>query len=65
KKAWCRVRGEECELLVETTGGQPQQPYRIEAKKGKITIVDDQYHRTVSITMTNLQAEDSGTYSCA
>ncbi|KAM6333152.1 uncharacterized protein FN964_014181 [Alca torda] len=59
KKAWCRMRGRQCEPLVETT------QYRNKATKGKVTIVDDHQHRTVSITMTNLQAEDSGTYSCA
>ncbi|NXN61365.1 TRML2 protein, partial [Rynchops niger] len=35
------------------------------ATKGKFTILDDHLYQTVSITMTNLQAEDSGTYSCA
>ncbi|KAM6333535.1 polymeric immunoglobulin receptor-like [Alca torda] len=59
KKAWCRMRGGQCEPLVETT------QYRNKATKGKVTIADDHQQRTVSITMTNLQAEDSGTYSCA
>ncbi|NXS91270.1 CLM8 protein, partial [Jacana jacana] len=65
KKAWCRVRDRQCELLVETIGGQPQHSYTVEARKGTVTIVDDHYNAIVTITMTNLQAEDSGTYSCA
>uniref|UniRef100_A0A8C3PSY5 Ig-like domain-containing protein n=1 Tax=Calidris pygmaea TaxID=425635 RepID=A0A8C3PSY5_9CHAR len=65
KKAWCRMRGDKCEPLVETSGGPTTYPYTIEATKGKIKIVDHHYYETVSITMTNLQAEDSGTYSCA
>ncbi|XP_074019633.1 polymeric immunoglobulin receptor-like [Numenius arquata] len=65
KKAWCRMRDGKCEPLVETTGGPPQYPYTNKATKGNVTIVDNHQYRTVSITMTNLQAEDSGTYSCA
>ncbi|NXK05248.1 PIGR protein, partial [Herpetotheres cachinnans] len=59
QKAWCRVRDDVCEPLVETN-----YPYQ-KATKGKITIEDNPLHKTVSISMTNLQAEDSGTYSCA
>uniref|UniRef100_A0A8C3PLH4 Ig-like domain-containing protein n=1 Tax=Calidris pygmaea TaxID=425635 RepID=A0A8C3PLH4_9CHAR len=65
KKAWCRMRGDKCEPLVETSGGPTTYPYTTEATKGKIKIVDNRNYETVSITMTNLQAEDSGTYSCA
>ncbi|NXN28467.1 TRML2 protein, partial [Nycticryphes semicollaris] len=64
KKAWCRVRDEECELLVETTM-VPLPLLRNEATKGDVAIVDNRSSQMVSITMTNLQAEDSGTYSCA
>lgn len=32
---------------------------------GRVTIEDNPMLRTVSITMTDLQAEDSDTYSCA
>ncbi|KAM6040743.1 LOW QUALITY PROTEIN: uncharacterized protein LJ206_019728 [Theristicus caerulescens] len=42
-----------------------QYPYKTRATKGRVTIVDYPMSRTMSITMTNLQAEDSGTYVCA
>ncbi|XP_054037346.1 polymeric immunoglobulin receptor-like isoform X3 [Rissa tridactyla] len=64
QKAWCRVRDGQCEPLAETTKPAGY-PYRNTATKGKVTILDDRQYRTVSITMTSLQAEDSGTYSCA
>uniref|UniRef100_A0A8C3KFA4 Ig-like domain-containing protein n=1 Tax=Calidris pygmaea TaxID=425635 RepID=A0A8C3KFA4_9CHAR len=64
KKAWCRVRDDQCEPLVETTNPTPHS-YTNKATKGNVTIEDDCLYKTVSITMTNLQAEDSGTYSCA
>ncbi|NWX22501.1 CLM5 protein, partial [Aegotheles bennettii] len=64
KKFWCRMRDARCDTLVETT--YPiQDPYRIWATKGNVTIEDNLVDRTVYITMTNLQLEDSGTYSCA
>ncbi|XP_010186356.1 PREDICTED: triggering receptor expressed on myeloid cells 1-like, partial [Mesitornis unicolor] len=63
-KAWCRLRHGKCEPLVETTYS-PSHPNTNSAKNGKVTIVDDAIHKTVSITMTNLQAEDLGTYFCA
>ncbi|PKU36018.1 polymeric immunoglobulin receptor-like [Limosa lapponica baueri] len=64
KKAWCRVKDDECKPLVETTNPTPH-PYTNKATKGNVTIADDCLYESVSITMTNLQAEDSGTYSCA
>ncbi|KAM6369964.1 polymeric immunoglobulin receptor-like [Pluvialis apricaria] len=64
QKAWCRVRDDACEPLVETSDPTRYQ-YTTEATKGNVKIEDDHNYRTVFITMTNLQAEDSGTYSCA
>ncbi|KAF1403648.1 Trem-like transcript 2 protein, partial [Spheniscus magellanicus] len=64
QKVWCRVREKRCEPLVETTESS-QYAYRTHATNRKVTIEDDPKHRTVSITMTNLQVEDSGTYCCA
>ncbi|NXH74345.1 TREM2 protein, partial [Hydrobates tethys] len=64
QKALCRMRGNVCELLVETTN-PTEYSHTIRATKGKVTIEDNPMRRTVSITMKNLQAEDSGTYSCA
>ncbi|XP_076214018.1 polymeric immunoglobulin receptor-like [Aptenodytes patagonicus] len=64
QKAWCHVRENRWKPLVETT--EPSQyPYGTNATNGKVTIEDNPTHRTVSITMTNLQVEDSGTYCCA
>ncbi|NXO51406.1 TREM1 protein, partial [Aramus guarauna] len=64
QKAWVRVRQNKPEVLVETTNPR-QYPYTTRTTKGKVTIEDNLMHRTVVITMTNLQAEDSGTYFCA
>ncbi|NWH48450.1 PIGR protein, partial [Fregata magnificens] len=64
QKAWCRLRDDKCQLLVQTTNSR-QYPYTTRATKGKVTIEDNPTNRTVSITMINLQAEDSGVYSCA
>ncbi|XP_064328246.1 uncharacterized protein LOC135316928 isoform X1 [Phalacrocorax carbo] len=63
-KAWCRLRGDRYEPLVETTVPS-QYPSVTRATNGKVTIEDYLLNRTVSITMVNLQAEDSGIYSCA
>uniref|UniRef100_A0A8C9FTV8 Ig-like domain-containing protein n=1 Tax=Pavo cristatus TaxID=9049 RepID=A0A8C9FTV8_PAVCR len=60
-KAWCRMRNARCELLVLTLASREYQ-YSDRARQGHITIQDD--NRTVSITMSDLQAEDSGIYSC-
>ncbi|XP_028940927.1 polymeric immunoglobulin receptor-like, partial [Antrostomus carolinensis] len=62
-KVWCRVRDGKCDPLVETAY-QTQYPQRNKATKGKITIEDDPTNRTMTITMTNLQIEDSDTYAC-
>ncbi|NXQ79778.1 TREM2 protein, partial [Nyctibius grandis] len=65
QKAWCRVTDDgQCEPLVETTYPNQNQ-YTNRATKGYVTIEDDSTRQTVSITMTNLQAEDSDTYVCA
>ncbi|XP_010722613.1 uncharacterized protein LOC100540282 isoform X1 [Meleagris gallopavo] len=60
-KAWCRVRNARCELVAWTLASM-QYIYSDRARQGHITIQDD--NRTVSITMSHLQAEDSGIYSC-
>uniref|UniRef100_A0A8V1ACS3 Triggering receptor expressed on myeloid cells B2 n=1 Tax=Gallus gallus TaxID=9031 RepID=A0A8V1ACS3_CHICK len=60
-KAWCRMRNERCQLEVLTLDSV-QYRYSDRAMQGHITIKD--YNRTVSITMSDLQAEDSGIYSC-
>ncbi|KAM6044124.1 uncharacterized protein VSU04_013670 [Chlamydotis macqueenii] len=63
QKAWCRLREGQWELLVEIN--PTQYSYTTRASKGKVTIEDNPRRGTLSITMTNLQTEDSGTYSCA
>ncbi|XP_010198068.2 polymeric immunoglobulin receptor [Colius striatus] len=62
QKAWCHVRSGQCEPLVTTTY-DPQ--YLHWDTKGKAGIQDDFMNGIVSISMSNLQVEDSGTYSCA
>ncbi|XP_049688911.1 CMRF35-like molecule 1 isoform X6 [Accipiter gentilis] len=64
QKVWCHVRGGQCEPLVETTY-PTRYPRTNRVTNGKVTIEDNPMYKTVSITMTNLQVEDSGTYLCA
>ncbi|NWV10544.1 CLM5 protein, partial [Ptilonorhynchus violaceus] len=59
-KYWCREKDRECEVLVQTYYSNKRQ-----SSDGRITIKDDSTSRTVSITMTDLKAEDSGSYFCA
>ncbi|NXS78041.1 TRML2 protein, partial [Erpornis zantholeuca] len=57
-KYWYRQRDGGYPPYVQTySGGSPT--------VGKITIQDDTTAKTVSVTMTDLKAEDSGTYICA
>lgn len=62
-KAWCRWRDGQWELLVDTI--YPQNANTKRATRGKVTIEDNSTNRIVTITITKLQVEDSGTYSCA
>ncbi|POI27087.1 hypothetical protein CIB84_009162, partial [Bambusicola thoracicus] len=55
------MRNARCQLEVLTLASV-QYMYSDRAREGYITIQDD--NRTVSITMADLQAEDSGIYSC-
>ncbi|NXR61809.1 CLM8 protein, partial [Rhadina sibilatrix] len=60
-KYWClQTAGRQCQEQMYTLAGREAQ-YR----DGRITIKDDRLRRTVSVTMTHLKAEDSGTYFCA
>ncbi|NXC23439.1 TREM1 protein, partial [Campylorhamphus procurvoides] len=59
-KSWCRLKGGECHgSFVRTSYYYPTQTV------GRTTIKDDVTARIVSVTMTDLKAEDSGTYRCA
>ncbi|NXE08323.1 TREM1 protein, partial [Lophotis ruficrista] len=62
QKAWSRLREGQWKLLLQIN--PTQNSHTTQASKGKVTIVDNPTDRTVSINMTNLQTEDSGTYSC-
>ncbi|NWV63791.1 TRML2 protein, partial [Malurus elegans] len=59
-KYWCRKVDGKCQVLVDTYYN-----YKAQTRDMKITIEDDYTSKTVSITMTDLKAEDSGTYFCA
>ncbi|NWS41599.1 TREM1 protein, partial [Probosciger aterrimus] len=61
QKVWCRLRNRQCEPLVETK----EYSHTNWATKGRVALRDDPRERTVFVTMTELQAEDSGMYSCA
>ncbi|NXD84825.1 TREM1 protein, partial [Halcyon senegalensis] len=63
QKSWCRMTDGQWNPLLEV----PFDPYAKTKRltKGNMTIVDSQINQTLSVSMTNLQAEDSGTYSCA
>ncbi|NWV55805.1 TRML4 protein, partial [Daphoenositta chrysoptera] len=59
-KFWCYVTDQGVEELVRTYYQQ-----RGQSKDGRITIEGNTTSKTVSITMSDLKAEDSGTYFCA
>ncbi|NWR63005.1 TREM1 protein, partial [Bucorvus abyssinicus] len=61
-KAWCLIRDREYEVLAEVMY-TPHLNTR-QVTMGRVTIEDNPMLRTVSITMADLQAEDSNRYSC-
>ncbi|XP_068516539.1 polymeric immunoglobulin receptor-like [Anas acuta] len=63
-KSWCRWTDQRCQLQVATSGTRTHF-YTYRARQGHFTIKDDPIHKNFSITMTDLQVEDSGTYYCA
>uniref|UniRef100_A0A8B9BWU0 Ig-like domain-containing protein n=1 Tax=Anser brachyrhynchus TaxID=132585 RepID=A0A8B9BWU0_9AVES len=63
-KSWCRGTDQGCQHQVVLIGTR-MYPYTDRARQGHVTIQDDPIHRNFSITMTDLQVEDSGTYFCA
>uniref|UniRef100_A0A803W541 Ig-like domain-containing protein n=1 Tax=Ficedula albicollis TaxID=59894 RepID=A0A803W541_FICAL len=56
-KYWCLLKDGRYQFVVYTYSGSQR-------KNGRIQIQDDTTNKTVSITMTDLKAEDSGTYFC-
>ncbi|XP_032059162.1 uncharacterized protein LOC116498838 [Aythya fuligula] len=63
-KSWCRSTVQKCDLQVAIIGTSTY-TYTDRAKQGHVTIQNDRIHRNFSVTMTDLQVEDSGTYFCA
>uniref|UniRef100_A0A8B9QME7 Ig-like domain-containing protein n=1 Tax=Apteryx owenii TaxID=8824 RepID=A0A8B9QME7_APTOW len=63
QKTWCRLSNGFCEALVETT--YLKYKYINQVTAGRVTIEDDIKHGTISITIRNLQVQDSGLYACA
>ncbi|XP_035203272.1 CMRF35-like molecule 1 [Oxyura jamaicensis] len=63
-KSWCRWTDQGCQHQVAISGTRTES-YTAWARQGLITIQDEPRRRIFSITMTDLQVEDSGTYFCA
>ncbi|XP_071434702.1 polymeric immunoglobulin receptor-like [Pithys albifrons albifrons] len=63
-KAWCKEgAGTLCEILVTTSSG-PSGNHSM-SQDGRVRIQDDTQQGMVTITMEQLQAQDSGVYWCA
>uniref|UniRef100_A0A8C5X8W7 Ig-like domain-containing protein n=1 Tax=Malurus cyaneus samueli TaxID=2593467 RepID=A0A8C5X8W7_9PASS len=63
-KAWCKKEmGKPCNVLATTSPDPPegQEP----AREGGVHIQDDPKQGIVTVTMEQLQAQDSGVYWCA
>ncbi|KAI1230985.1 hypothetical protein IHE44_0008424 [Lamprotornis superbus] len=60
KKYWCLLKDGGCQQLLQT-----YHEYERNSGDGRIQMRDNTTSKTVSITMTDLKAEDSGTYFCA
>lgn len=63
-KAWCKKEeGETCNVLVATSSEPPGG--HSTAREGSVRIQDDTQQGIVTITMEQLQVQDSGVYWCA
>ncbi|XP_051664429.1 trem-like transcript 2 protein [Manacus candei] len=63
-KAWCKEEaGTSCEILVTTSSGLSGNQRT--SQDGRVRIQDDTQQGIVTITMEQLQAQDSGVYWCA
>ncbi|NWT75214.1 TRML2 protein, partial [Prunella himalayana] len=60
-KYWCLLRNRGCQEILRIYYYETTQ----QSKDGRMKINDDTTAKTVSITMTDLKAEDSDTYFCA
>ncbi|NXB44390.1 CLM7 protein, partial [Leucopsar rothschildi] len=59
-KYWCLLKDGGCQQLLQT-----YYEYEQKTGDGRIQMRDNTINKAVSITMTDLKAEDSGTYFCA
>ncbi|NWZ86475.1 CLM2 protein, partial [Poecile atricapillus] len=59
-KYWCLQKGGRCQEVVDTYYGHEKK-----FKDGRIKIEDNATSKTLFVNMTDLKAEDSGTYFCA
>ncbi|XP_027550971.1 CMRF35-like molecule 1 [Neopelma chrysocephalum] len=63
-KAWCKEEaGTSCDILVTTSSGPSGNQGT--SQDGRVRIQDDTQQGIVTITMEQLQAQDSGVYWCA
>ncbi|OWK51762.1 CMRF35-like molecule 5 [Lonchura striata] len=62
-KAWCKTKqGEVCDVLAST---RPASPAGTSTARGGVRIRDDTQQGVVTVTMEQLQVQDSGVYWCA
>lgn len=61
-KAWCKKEGEMCNVLASTSSEPPAE--NSTARDG-VRIQDDRQQGIVTVTMQQLQLQDSGVYWCA
>uniref|UniRef100_H0YUC3 Ig-like domain-containing protein n=1 Tax=Taeniopygia guttata TaxID=59729 RepID=H0YUC3_TAEGU len=59
EKLWCLLRSGDCKEILRT-----YYEISVQSRDKRTEIKDNTSSRTVSITMTNLKAEDSDTYFC-
>lgn len=59
KKYWCRGENwESCSKVVESTGSED------EVRQGRVSLRDNHFLHTFTVTLENLTLEDMGTYWC-
>ncbi|XP_014728071.1 PREDICTED: natural cytotoxicity triggering receptor 2 [Sturnus vulgaris] len=61
-KAWCKMEGETCNVLVTSSSEPPEG--NSTAREG-VRLQDDSQQGIVTVTMGQLQPQDSGVYWCA
>ncbi|KAL2295404.1 hypothetical protein Nmel_017816 [Mimus melanotis] len=61
-KAWCKMEGETCKVLVTSS---PEPPAGNSTAREGVRMQDDSQQGIVTVTMEQLQPQDSGVYWCA